>query len=90
LNRQGDPARILRPSRPFIKSHIIKAAWPFQTPSFPGLTGESRKTLDARFKPAGMTPKPLGKTTICQFDKETFNKNIVLYFLSERWFQSRG
>jgi hypothetical protein len=38
-----------------IKILIIRTASPSQNPSFPGLTGESRKALDARLRPAGMT-----------------------------------
>ena len=41
----------------FIKGRIIKTPSPSQTPSFPGLTGESRKKLDARLRPEGMTRK---------------------------------
>jgi len=36
---------------------IIMTTSPYQNLSFPGLTGESRKALDARFRPAGMTGK---------------------------------
>jgi hypothetical protein len=42
--------------------------------SFPGLTGESRETLDARLKPAGMTGKHEWTFKMCQFNNETFNK----------------
>jgi hypothetical protein len=45
-------------SHPLINGLIIMTASPYQNLSFPGLTGESRKELDARFRPAGMTGKP--------------------------------
>jgi hypothetical protein len=38
-----------------IKALIIITTSPTPILSFPGLTGESRKALDARLKPAGMT-----------------------------------
>jgi len=40
-----------------INGLIIMTTSPSQPLSFPGLTGESRKALDARLRPAGMTGK---------------------------------
>jgi hypothetical protein len=45
----------------------------YQNLSFPGLTGESRKALDARFRPAGMTGKQQRRFTKCQFNYATLN-----------------
>jgi hypothetical protein len=47
--------------------------WPSKIPSFPGLTGESRKALDARLRPAGMTRKQEWNFKMCQFNYETLN-----------------
>jgi hypothetical protein len=38
-----------------IHGFIIMTPSPSPSLSFPGLTGESRKALDARLRPAGMT-----------------------------------
>ncbi len=46
---------------------------PSQNLSFPGLTGESRKALDARLRPAGMTSKQQWRFRKCQFYHETVN-----------------
>ena len=43
--------------------------------SFPGLTGESRKTLDARFRPAGMTGIQKRPCKKFQFNYGTFKKS---------------
>jgi hypothetical protein len=40
-----------------IKGLIIMTTWPWKIPPFPGLTGKSKKALDARLRPAGMTRK---------------------------------
>jgi hypothetical protein len=52
--------------------------WPSQIPSFPGLTGESRKKLDARLRPAGMTRKQEWIFKMCLFNSETLNKCRVI------------
>ncbi len=44
-----------RPYISLINGLIIMTPSSYQNLSFPGLTGESRKALDARFRPAGMT-----------------------------------
>jgi hypothetical protein len=50
-------------------------------PSFPGLTGESRKALDARLRPVGMTRKQEWNLKMCQFNNETLNMSCsVLRF----------
>ena len=54
------------------------------TPSFPGLTGESRKALDARFRPAGMTSKQEGSFKACPFNNETLNKREKIVFYLPR------
>jgi hypothetical protein len=66
--------------------------WPSQIPSFPGLTGESRKALDARLRPAGMNRKQEWNVKMCQFNYETLNKSALFLranglaeVLSERW-----
>jgi hypothetical protein len=57
-----------------IKDRIIMTTWPSKNPSFPGLTRESRKALDARLRPAGMTRKQEWNFKMCQFNYETLNK----------------
>jgi hypothetical protein len=47
---------------------------PSQSPSFPGLTGESRKALDARLRPAGMTRQQEWNFRVGQFNNEILNK----------------
>jgi hypothetical protein len=44
-----------------------------QNLSFPGLTGESRMELDARFRPAGMTGQQQWRFKKRQFNYETLN-----------------
>ncbi len=55
-----------------IKGLKIVTTRPSQIPSFPGLTGESRKSLDARLRSAGMTRKK-ENLKMRQFNNETFN-----------------
>ncbi len=47
----------------------------YQNLSFPGLTGESRKALDARFRPAGMTGNQQRRFTKCPFNYATLNNS---------------
>ena len=56
-----------------INSLIIMTTLSSQTLSFSGLTGESRKALDARFRPAGMTDKPQWRFTKRKFNYATLN-----------------
>jgi addiction module HigA family antidote len=52
----------------------MMTTFPAQSSSFPGLTGESRKALDARLRPAeGMTRKRQGDLRVCHFNNETLN-----------------
>jgi hypothetical protein len=48
---------------------------PSQSPSFPGSTGESRKALDARLRPAGMTRQLEWNFRACQFNNDGFVKS---------------
>ena len=50
---------------------------PSQPQSFPGLTGETRKALDARLKPAGMTCGNGNGVFKGQFNHETLNKCVL-------------
>jgi hypothetical protein len=60
-----------------IKGLKIKTTSPSQSPSFPGLTGESRKALDARSRPAGMTRQKEWNFRVCQFNNEILNKRFT-------------
>jgi hypothetical protein len=50
--------------------------WPSKIPSFPGLTGESRKALDSRLRPAGMTRKQEWNFEMGQFNYETLDNGF--------------
>jgi hypothetical protein len=56
-----------------IKGLKIMTTSPSQSPSFPGLTGEPRKALDARLRPAGMTRQQEWNFRVCQFNNEILN-----------------
>jgi hypothetical protein len=51
-------------------------ASPSQPLSFPGLTGESRKALDARLRLAGMTRENSNGVLKGQINNKTFNKTL--------------
>ncbi len=63
--------------RQVIEGLLIMTAWPSQIPSFPGLTGESRKKLDARLRPAGMTFKQEWNFKIFQFNYQNLDSYIL-------------
>jgi hypothetical protein len=64
-----------QPKETIIKGLIIMTTLPSQTPSFPGLTGESRTALDARLRNAGMTPRQRWDFGVCKFNNETLNNS---------------